>query len=392
MRPTERWIYDELASLAKAGLERRLVPYANTGPKVILGGRPLINLSSNDYLGLARHRRVRTAARDAVQDFGVGATASRLVVGTLECHERLEHQLAVLKGYPCALVFGSGYAANVGMFNALVGRGDHIIIDRLAHASLIDASVLSRARIHRFRHNDVDHCRKLIQTCAQGGRRLLVTESVFSMDGDLAPVAELALLARHEGAMMLVDEAHATGVFGPGGAGLVRMNSVEHEVNLSMGTLSKALGGYGGFVACSDVMRQGLIQRARSFIYSTALPPAMVGAALGALEVLRETPGMGASLLARAAAFRNRLRAEGLNTGDSESQIIPIMVGDNEKAVRLHQRLLDQGVLAVPIRPPTVPPGTARLRLSVTLAHSAKTLDQVATLIASAARAEGVIP
>ena len=359
---------------------------------MILGGRPLINLSSNDYLGLARHRRVRTAARDAVQDFGVGATASRLVVGTLECHERLEHQLAVLKGYPCALVFGSGYAANVGMFNALVGRGDHIIIDRLAHASLIDASVLSRARIHRFRHNDVDHCRKLIQTCAQGGRRLLVTESVFSMDGDLAPVAELALLARHEGAMMLVDEAHATGVFGPGGAGLVRMNSVEHEVNLSMGTLSKALGGYGGFVACSDVMRQGLIQRARSFIYSTALPPAMVGAALGALEVLRETPGMGASLLARAAAFRNRLRAEGLNTGDSESQIIPIMVGDNEKAVRLHQRLLDQGVLAVPIRPPTVPPGTARLRLSVTLAHSAKTLDQVATLIASAARAEGVIP
>jgi len=392
MRPTERWIYDELASLAKAGLERRLVPYANTGPKVMLGGRPLINLSSNDYLGLARHRRVRIAARDAVQEFGVGATASRLVVGTLECHERLEQQLAELKGYPCALVFGSGYATNVGMFNALVGRGDHIFIDRLAHASLIDASVLSRARIHRFRHNDVDHCRKLIQACAQGGRRLLVTESVFSMDGDIAPVAELALLARHEGAMMLVDEAHATGVFGPGGAGLVRKNGVEHEVNLSMGTLSKALGGYGGFVACSDVMRQGLIQHARSFIYSTALPPAMVGAALGALEVLRETPGMGVTLLARAAAFRNRLRAEGLNTGDSESQIIPIMVGDNEKAVRLHQRLLDQGILVVPIRPPTVPPGTARLRLSVTLAHSVKTLDHVATLIASAARAEGVIP
>ena len=391
MRRTETWIAGELASLAKAGLERHLVPYGNTGPEVVAGGRRLINLSSNDYLGLARHPQVVAAVRTAVTEFGAGATASRLVVGTLSCHEHLERQLAVLKGYPAALVFGSGYAANVGIIGALAGRGDHIFIDRLAHASLVDAAVLSRARIHRFRHNDVADCARLIRVCPPGGRSLLVTESVFSMDGDIAPIGDLASLADREGLMMLVDEAHATGVFGPGGAGVVRQAGSENEVNLSMGTLSKALGGYGGFVACSDGMRQWFIQKARSFMYSTALPPAMVGAAVGALEVLRETPDMGATLLARAAAFRDRLRAEGLDTGVSESQIIPVMVGDNDRALRLHRRLLDQGVLVVPIRPPTVPRGTARLRLSVTLAHTPEMLDRAAGLLVESARREGVI-
>lgn len=391
MRKTETWIQDELSILREAGMERILVPYDNTGAHVFSGGRSRINFSSNDYLALARHPRVLASARRAVDEFGAGATASRLVVGTLTCHERLECQLADFKGYPAALVFGSGYSANVGLISALVGRNDHIFIDRLAHASLVDAAILSRARVHRFHHNDVGHAAELIRSCPSGGIRLLVTESVFSMDGDIAPVAELAALTEREGVMMLVDEAHATGVFGPDGAGIIRLSGVESQVNLSMGTLSKALGGFGGFVACSREMREWFIHRARSFIYSTALPPAMVGAASGALEVIRENRNMGATLLARASLFRDRLKASGLDTGPSVSQIIPVMVGHNQKAIRLHRRLLEQGILAVPIRPPTVPRGTARLRLSVTLAHSEESLEQAADVIAAAARDEGVL-
>lgn len=392
MQRTETWIKDELATLREAGLERSLAPYDRTGVEVASGGQSLLNFSSNDYLGLSCHPRVKSAAIEAIKRYGAGATASRLVTGTLTCHEDLESRLAALKGYPAALVFGSGYAANVGIISALVGRGDHIFIDRLAHASLVDAAVLSRASVHRFRHNDAAHLSDLCQSCPGGGKRMVVTESVFSMDGDLAPVAELAAVAEAAGAMMLVDEAHATGVFGPGGAGIIRQGGVESQVNLSMGTLSKALGGLGGFVACSEAMRAWFIHKARSFIYSTALPPAMVGVALGALDVLRENPGMGAELLGRAAHFRERLRAQGLDTGASASQIIPVMVGDNARAVRLHRRLMEQGILAVAIRPPTVPRGTARLRLSVRFDHPLEMLDDVADRIATAARAEGVIP
>jgi 8-amino-7-oxononanoate synthase len=351
----------------------------------------LLNFSSNDYLGLARNPVVLSAAEDAIQRYGSGATASRLVTGTLECHEELEKQLAELKGYPAALVFGSGYAANVGIISALVGRDDHIFIDRLAHASLLDAAVLSRAKVHRFHHNAPEDLRRLIRACVSGGKRLMVTESVFSMDGDIAPVAALAEVAEEGGAMVLVDEAHATGVFGSGGAGVVRQSGSEARVNCSMGTLSKALGGYGGFVACSGDMRQWLIHKARSFIYSTALPPAMVGAALGALQCLRNNPDMGRQLLGQSAEFRARLRELGLDTGSSESQIIPVMVGDNERAVRLHRRLVERGILAVAIRPPTVPRGAARLRLSVSLEHTPGILNRVAGVIAEAAQLEGII-
>lgn len=390
MRVTENWIVGELAALRDAGLERTLVTYERVGAEASIDRATLLNFSSNDYLGLARDPRVLSATMEAVKQFGAGATASRLVAGTLTCHQQLEQELAGFKGYPTALVFGSGYAANVGMISALMGRGDHIFIDRLAHASLVDAAVLSRARVHRFQHNDPDHLLKLCRSCPAVGRRLVVTESVFSMDGDLAPVAQLAGVAELEGAMVLVDEAHATGVFGPGGAGVVRQSGAEANVNLSMGTLSKALGGYGGFVACSESMRNWFIHKARSFIYSTALPPAMAGAAIGALDVLRASPGMGAELLAKAADFRARLQKQGLDTGASASQIIPVMVGDNDRAIRLHRRLRERRILAVAIRPPTVPRGTARLRLSVRLDHNHETLVRVADVVGAAAREEGV--
>ncbi len=390
MRATETWIDEALGALRAGGLERALVAYPRTGGDIRFGERTLLNFSSNDYLGLARNPLVLSAIKEAVQCYGAGATASRLVTGTLTCHEELEQQLAKLKGYPAALVFGSGYAANVGIISALMGREDHIFIDRLAHASLVDAAVLSRAKVHRFHHNDPADFRRAAQRCPAGGKRLMVTESVFSMDGDLAPLTDLTGVAEESGAMVLIDEAHATGVFGPAGAGLVRLRGLEAQVNCSMGTLSKALGGYGGFVACSAEMRRWLIHKARSFIYSTALPPAMIGAAQGALQCLHENPGMGGQLLERATLFRTQLQELGLDTGSSESQIIPVMVGDNDRAVRLHRRLVERGVLAVAIRPPTVPQGTARLRLSVTLEHTSEVLTRVADTIAEAAKIEGV--
>jgi 8-amino-7-oxononanoate synthase len=381
MRATEAWISEELEARREAGLDRQLVFRRSTGARLDAEGRPVLNFSSNDYLGLARHRQVLERAARTMERFGAGATASRLVVGSLDCHAELESRLAAFKGYPAALVFGSGYAANVGLVGSVAGHGDHVFLDRLAHASLVDAAILSRARVHRFHHNDVSHLERLLARAPATGRRLIVTESVFSMDGDLAPLADLARAAEHAGAMMLVDEAHATGVFGPGGAGLVRQSGGKAACNLAMGTLSKALGGYGGFVACTDEMAAWLTNGARSFIYSTALPPASVGAALGALDVLEQSPGMGAVLLERAVRLRGRLHEAGIDTGASASQIVPVMVGDNERAVDLHRRLLAEGVLAVPIRPPTVPPGTARLRLSVTIEHTDDDLDLAAEAI-----------
>jgi len=267
---------------------------------------------------------------------------------------------------------------------ALAGRGDHVFLDRLCHASLVDAAVLSRAELHRFRHNDPEHLAALL-AAASGGRRLVVTESVFSMDGDTAPLRELAAAAKSAGAMMLVDEAHATGVLGPGGAGLVRDLGLESCVTISMGTLSKALGGYGGFLACSEPVRDWLVNRARAFIYSTALPPAACGSALGALNVLERTPDLGCRLLERAAGFRERLRALGFETGASVTPIIPVLLGENDRALRLAAALREQGILAPAIRPPTVPAGTARLRLSVTLAHSEEDLAAAAAALAEVA-------
>jgi len=371
MDAREQWIDVELETLRQAQRFRRAVA---TPPG-------LLNFSSNDYLDLARHPDVVAAAERALRTAGAGATASRLVSGTLPLHEELEARLARLKGYPAALLFGSGYLANLGILGALLGRGDAVFADRLAHASLMDAAVLCRAELHRFRHNDPQHLDELLQKNAGTGRKLVVTESVFSMDGDVAPLPELAAVAQRHGALLLVDEAHATGVFGPGGSGLVREHKLEAVVNLSMGTLSKALGGYGGFVACSTAMRALLVNRARAFIYTTAPPPAAAGAALGALDLLDQNPGWGAELLRRAGAFRDQLRAAGLDVMRSACQIIPIQVGANARALAAAGQLRAAGLLAIAIRPPTVPEGTARLRLSVTRAHSESDLARAADII-----------
>ncbi len=385
---SEAWIHEEIAQLRKKDLDRRLSVLSEAGGKINIQGRTFLNFSSNDYLGLARHPGAISVSRRCLESYGCGATASRLMTGALDLHDQLERAIAALKGYPHALVFGSGFLANAGVITSLAGRSDCVFADKLAHASIIDGIVLSRANHKRFHHNDPEHLRALLKQCPPGGRKLVVTESVFSMDGDIAPLAEITSAAVEFGAMVMVDEAHATGVFGPGGGGLIREYGLEDKINVSMGTLSKALGGYGGFIACSSALRELLVNRARSFIYTTGLPPAAVGSALGALAEIQRAGNPGAELLRRAATFRKRLQEAGLNTLNSESQIIPVLIGENAGTLAVAQRLKSRGILAVAIRPPTVPEGTARLRLSVTMDHTDSDLERAAGEIIAAATSE----
>ncbi len=381
----EDWIQPLLDEARSNGLERMARAYPEAGGKIKIDGKEVLNFSSNDYLDLARHRHVMDCSREALDQYGIGATASRLVTGTLPIHEELEARLAQEKGYPAALVFGSGYMANAGTIPILARPGDLIFADKLVHASMIDACKLSGAKLVRFAHNDTHALEKrLEQFPATGHRRLILTESVFSMDGDLAPLKEIAALAEKHDAMLMVDEAHASGTFGPKGAGLIREHGLEDSVTVSMGTMSKAMAGYGGFVACSENLRQLLVGSARAFIYTTAPPPSVIGAALGIMDVLESSPRLGAILQANADYFRSLLHDGGLNTLNSQSQIIPIVIGDNEKAVAISKTLREQGLIAAAIRPPTVPPGSARLRLSITLAHHVDDLDRAAEQIIKA--------
>ncbi len=383
----EDWIQPILDEARSNGLERTACAYPKAGGKIKVEGKEVLNFSSNDYLDLAHHRHVMDCSREALDQYGIGATASRLVTGTLPIHEELEARLAKEKGYPAALVFGSGYMTNAGTIPVLAGRDDTIFADKLVHASMIDACKLSGAKLVRFAHNDILALEKRLKPFPAGGnRRLIITESVFSMDGDIAPLADIAALAEKHGAMLMVDEAHASGTFGPNGAGLIREHRLEDSVTVSMGTLSKAFAGYGGFVACSSTLRRLLVHSARAFIYTTAPPPAVIGAALGIMDVLEASPRLGNILQANADYFRSLLHDGGLDTLQSQSQIIPIVIGDNEKAVAISQTLRDQGIIAAAIRPPTVPAGSARLRLSITLAHHVDDLERAAQQIIEAVK------
>jgi 8-amino-7-oxononanoate synthase len=383
--PHEPWIHQELNRLREEHLLRTARLRPSTGGRFVLDGRPILNFSSNDYLDLARDARVVNRARRALEEYGAGSTASRLIAGTLPVHEELERALAALERRDAALVFGSGFLAAAGLLTALVGRGDWIVADKLIHACLIDGARLSGAGLKRFRHNDPDHLETVLRTLPAAGRRVIAVESVYSMDGDLCPLPAVARLAEQYECDLVIDEAHATGVAGPGGAGRAAECGLAGDRLIALGTLSKALGGYGGFVACSSALRDLLVNRARSFIYTTALPPASAGAALGALEILRAEPHRGPILRQRAARFRAGLRAAGFDTLGSETQIVPVQIGDNRRALDLSASLEAEGVLAVAIRPPTVPVGTARLRLSVTLAHEDADLDRAVDLLTRAA-------
>ena len=355
----------------------------------MLDGSEVLLLCSNNYLGLADHPRVRRAAADAAERYGAGAGASRLISGDMEIHRTLETRLARFKGTESALLFGSGYLANLGTVAALGGEGGVVFSDELNHASIIDGCRLARAETFVYRHRDLEH---LAWGLAQAGERasLIVTDGVFSMDGDVAPLPALAELAGRHGVRLMVDEAHGTGAIGPGGRGTVAAAGLEGAVDVVVGTLGKALGSYGAYVCTSSRLRDFLVNRARPFIFSTAPPPPSVGAALAALELLDSRPGVVEHLRRNAAVMRSALVSHDLDVGTSRTQIIPVIVGDARRATALCERILDGGVFAQAIRPPTVPEGTSRLRLTVMASHRADELDKAARVIGKAARELGL--
>jgi 8-amino-7-oxononanoate synthase len=383
-------VAERLEELRESGLRRRLrLIEGAQGPRVLLDGRQVLLLCSNNYLGLADHPRVREAAAEAALRWGAGAGGSRLISGNMEPHRALEGRLAAFKGYESALLFGSGYLANIGAISALGRRGEVVFSDELNHASIVDGCRLARAETFVYRHGDVEHLAWGLEQAA-GRAALIVTDGLFSMDGDVAPLEDLIRLARRHECRLMVDEAHATGALGPGGRGSVAAAGLSGEVDLVVGTLGKALGSYGAYVCAGAELSEYLLNTARSFIFSTALPPPALAATQAALELLEAEPERVRRLRVNAAALRAGLTAEGLNVGGTQSQIVPLEVGDAARTMELCERLLERGVFAQGIRPPTVPEGSSRLRFSVMATHEQAELREAARVTGEAARALSV--
>src|SRR3954451_19720423 len=378
---------ERLAQLREAGLERRTrVITGPQGPQVLLDGRPVVLLCSNNYLGLADHPTVRAAAAEAALKWGTGAGASRLVSGTMSVHTELEARLAPLEQTGSAVVFGSAYLANLGVIGALAGERDAFVLsDELNHASIVDGCRLARAQTAVYRHGDVEHAAHLLHR-ARGRRVVIVTDSVFSMDGDVAPLVDLVELARSSGAALVVDEAHGTGCLGEDGRGAVAALGLEGEVDVVIGTLGKALGSYGAYAAGSATLVRWLVNAARSLIFSTAPPPPALAAAGAALDILEAEPQRVRRLQANAAVLRAELAIAGFGSSASTTQIVPLVVGDAHAAVAVSEAALAAGVFAQAIRPPTVPDGSSRLRLTVMATHEPAELRRAAGRLAQAAQ------
>jgi len=365
------WIDRELAALEGQGLRRRRT--VRTGPQtasLVIGDRALVNFGSNDYLALAGDPRLAAAVAESTRRQGWGSGASPLITGYAQAHQRLEQRLAEFEATEAALLFSSGFAANAGTIAALAGPGDVVFTDRKNHASLLDGCRLSRADVRVYPHGDPQRLDELLARSADKRRRLIVTDGLFSMDGDLAPLGDLVDVARRHDAMLMVDEAHATGVFGSCGRGVAEELGVEDHVDVRVGTLSKALGSVGGFVAGSRSLVEWLVNRARPYVFSTATPAAASAAAVAALEIVQREPQRREALLARARSLRSELTAQGWDVGNSQSQIIPLMVGEPKQAVALSGALHHRGLFVPAIRPPTVPQDEACLRISLTAGHT----------------------
>ena len=376
-----------MASLEARSLRRRLQVLEEVlpGGRVQLDGRVLLNLSSNDYLGLAQDPRLIAAAQAAAARWGAGAGASRLVTGHLALHAAVEEKLAAFKGTQAAVIFSTGYMANLGVIAALTGPGDAVFGDKLNHASIYDGIKLSGATLHRFPHRDLNRLEELLRQHQDARRRLIITDSVFSVDGDLAPLAELVALKERFGAALMIDEAHATGVLGERGAGLAEALGLTGRIEVHLGTFSKALGSLGGYVAGDRRLIDYLYNRSRSLIYSTALAPPVLGAIGAALEIVAQEPERRRYLQEESEKFRRGLSQAGLDTLGSETQIIPVLVGENARTLEFAARLRQQGLMAVALRPPTVPPGKARVRFSLSAAHSREDLARaLKTIVATA--------
>jgi 8-amino-7-oxononanoate synthase len=368
---------DELDALKKQGLLRSLRQVSHPAPPLVkIDERTLINFSSNDYLGLSQHPALVQAATETLKNYGTGSTASRLVCGSLDLFHELEKTIARLKKTEAALTFANGYATAMGTIPALVRKGDTIILDKLSHACLIDAAKLSGATLRVFPHNDLSKLERLLTTAS--GRTLIVTESVFSMDGDLAPLAEIVSLKERFGAFLLLDEAHAIGILGPTGQGLAEELGLQDRIDFQMGTFGKALGSAGGYLAASREWIDLLINKARSFIYSTAPPPSQAAASLAALNLLQTEEGQ---------AIRAKLKKNistfkvGRSILGTPSPIVPHIIGNNEAALAASKKLLDAGFLVTAIRFPTVPRGTARLRITLSAAHSSEQIEKLSVAL-----------
>jgi glycine C-acetyltransferase len=377
----------ELDSLKAQGLYRHLrVLEDEQRARTTVDGRSTINLSSNNYLGLTTHPRLRARALEAVERFGVGTGSVRTIAGTMAMHLELEARLAEFKQTEAVVVFQSGFAANAGTVSAVLGKEDVIISDALNHASIIDGCRLSRAAIKVFPHKDIDAARDILRDLMPGQRKLLITDGVFSMDGDLGPLPDLCALAEEYGAIMMVDDAHASGVFGRNGRGTIDHFGVHGRVDIQVGTLSKAIGALGGYVAGSRALIEFLQHRARPFLFSTSHPPSVVATCLAAIDVLLEEPQIIDRLWENTRFFKSGLAALGFNTGLSESPITPVIVGDGSLAMTLSDRLFDEGVFAQGIAFPTVARDAARVRTIVTATHTRDELQFALDALAKVGR------
>jgi glycine C-acetyltransferase/8-amino-7-oxononanoate synthase len=366
-----QFITDELEKIKEQGLFRSLKGIDEVkGSRIKIDGKKLINFCSNNYLGLANNPRVTKKASEVLKKFGAGSGASRLVSGNLRVHEELEHRIAKFEGAEAAIIFPTGYMANIGTIQALVGAGDAVVIDRLNHASIIDGARLSGAKMLVYAHRDMDQLEKVLKSASGLKKKLIVTDYVFSMDGDLAPLDEMVNIAKRNNAMLMIDTAHSTGVME------LKVQDARLKTDIIiMGTLSKAIGSLGGFIAGSGQLIEYLRNKARAFIYTTALPPAVAAASIASFDIIENDDSLRKKLWKNVEYLKKKLEPLGLNTLDSKTQIVPIMIGDARKTMEASNYLYLSGIFLSAIRPPTVPQGTSRLRLTVTAMHTKEDID-----------------
>jgi glycine C-acetyltransferase len=386
------YLSDELSALKSQGLYRRLrVLDDRQAARTTIDGREVVNLSSNNYLGLTTHPRLEEKALSAIAEFGVGTGSVRTIAGTMAIHMELERRLAEFKHTEAAVVFQSGFAANAGTVAALLSREDFVVSDELNHASIIDGARLSRASIKVFPHRDADAARAILRDLPATARKLLITDGVFSMDGDLGALPELCTLAEEHGCIMMVDDAHASGVFGTNGRGTIDHFKLHGRVDVQVGTLSKAMGALGGYVAGSRALIDFLHHRGRPFLFSTSHPPAVAATCLAALDVLLDEPHLIEQLWTNTKFFKEGLRQLGFNTGSSESPITPVIAGDAQKAMALSDRLFEEGVFAQGIGFPTVARDKARVRTIVMATHTRSDLQFALDVFAKVGTELGLI-
>lgn len=382
----------EIEALKQKGIYRELrYIEGNQSALIRIDGRDCINLCSNNYLGLTTNPTLKKASIEAISRYGCGSGASRLIVGSLRLHKELELRLARFKRKERALLFNSGYVANLGIITALAGRDDIVFCDRLNHASIIDAVILSRAELKRYPHKDMQALEEMLRDSGSYRRRIIITDTVFSMDGDIAPLGDIVELARRYDALIVIDEAHATGVFGSEGRGVAEHLGLEDDIEIHMGTLSKALGGFGAYIVSDDNVIEYLINKSRPFIYTTSLPPSVVASSISAVDIVEKNGHLRKQLWRNVNLFKRGLIDLGFNIMETQSQIIPIFVGEINPTVEMSRRLFENGVFIQAIRPPTVPPHKCRLRATVMATHTRQHLEYALDVIGKEAGRLGII-